>query len=477
MNKLIGREYENKELDRCIKNTDSQLIVVYGRRRIGKTYLITNYFNNSFCFSLTGIYNQPAHIQLFNFISEYNERTGSDLEPAKNWMESFLLLKKYIGSLPENEKQVVFFDEMPWMDTLRSDFLPAFEWFWNSWGSKRKNLLFIVCGSATSWMVDNIDNNKGGLFNRFTCRLYLKPFTLCETEQYLESKGISWSRMTIAECYMIMGGIPFYLNMLDSSLNFHENIDKLFFKKQQGLWDEFKHLYQTLFKNNDLYIRIVEALSTKRNGMTRTEIIEQTGIPSNGTLSKAIKNLEYSGFVRSFTTFGKNKNNLVYQLADYYTAFYYHFIHNNPGIDEHYWSNSLEDQKIKAWSGLTFEQVCMDHLPQIKKKLGISGILSSVSTWNKIADEESPGAQIDLIIDRKDKIINLCEIKFANDEYVITKDYDMKLRSKVETFRRSTKTKSMLHPTMITTYGVKQNKYSSYILRQVILDDLFSPAT
>jgi hypothetical protein len=392
-----------------------------------------------------------------------------------DWRDAFRQLREYLETLPEKEKQVVFIDEMPWLDTPQSDFLPLFEWFWNDWASTRNNLIFIVCGSATSWMTDNISGNKGGLFNRQSCRIYLEPFTLHETEEFLEFKGITWSRYEIAECYMIMGGIPYYLNLLDKAMSYTQNIDNLFFKKRGELWDEFGHLYATLFSNSDSHIKIVEALSTKKGGLTRNELVQKTGLPANGNFSKMISNLESSGFIRVSNFYGKKKKDALYQLSDYYTAFYYRYIKNNYGKDEHYWSNAIDNPARRSWTGLTFEQLCKDHIPQIKKKLGISGVLSEESIWYTHGDEELgvSGAQIDLLIERRDRVINVCEMKFSINEYVIDKDYDMVLRNKLDAFRRMTNCKKSLQTTMITTYGVKQGKYSGIINSQITLEDLF----
>jgi hypothetical protein len=324
-------------------------------------------------------------------------------------------------------------------------------------------------------MIDNISENKGGLFNRQSCRLYLEPFTLAETEDFLHSKDIVWSRYEIAECYMIMGGIPYYLKLLNRNLSYTQNIDQLFFKKHGELWDEFSHLYNTLFTNSDSYIRVVEALSNKKTGLTRNEIIKETGIPTNGILSQMLRNLVSSGFVRMSNLYGNKKKEARYQLADYYTAFYFRYIKNNYGKDEHFWSNVIDNPARRTWSGLTFEQLCKDHIAQIKHKLGISGVLSQESVWYSSGDPDLgiSGAQIDLIIERRDRVINLCEMKFSINEYSIDKEYDHVLRNKLDTFRRMTGTKKSLQITMITTYGVKQGKYSGLIQSQVLLDDLF----
>lgn len=477
MNKnIVGRKDEIARLDRCMEASTAQLIIVYGRRRVGKTFLINEYYNNKFTFKLTGAYKKPKDFQLESFADELRQKTGRAREIPSDWREAFRQLRDYMETLPESEKQVIFFDEMPWLDTPQSDFLPVFEWFWNGWACARKNLVFIVCGSATSWMTDHISENKGGLFNRQSCRLYLEPFTLHETEMFLESKGMEWSRYETAECYMIMGGIPYYLNLLDASLSYTQNIDHLFFKKRGELRDEFEHLYSTLFSNSESHIKIVEALSAKKGGLTRGEIIQKTGLAANGALSKMLNNLEQSGFIRVSNFYGKRKKDARYQLSDYYTAFYYRYIKDYYGRDEHFWSNAIDNPARRSWAGLTFEQLCKDHIRQIKTRLGISGVLSEESIWYTQGDEELgiSGTQIDLLIERRDRVINLCEMKFSINEYVIDKEYDMTLRNRIEAFRRMTNCKKTIQTTMITTYGVKRGKYSGIIHSQITLDDLFT---
>lgn len=470
---IIGRETELKQLQNAFESKEAQLILVYGRRRVGKTFLINHFFNKRFDFKLTGDFKGSKEDQLNNFYAELKNQTQSDITKPTNWRQAFWQLRDYIENLSENEKHVVFLDEMPWLDTPKSDFLPAFEYFWNSYGSAKDNLLFIVCGSATSWIVEKIEKNKGGLFNRQTGRIYLEPFNLYETEKFLEAKNINWNRYTITMAYMILGGIPYYLKQLDKELTFDTNIDNLFFRKRAELWDEYDNLYNTLFSNSEKYTKVVEILSEKMQGYTRSEIAEKTKIADNSKLTKILKNLVDSGFIRAYSFFGKRKQNTFYQLADYFSLFYFRFIKDNYGSDEHFWSNSLDNPSRTAWQGFTFEQVCKDHFRQIKKKIGISGILSSESGWSVPQTEEHPGAQIDMLIDRRDKVISVCEMKFAADKYQITKEYDEKLRSKMSVFKTVTKTKKALQLVMITTYGLTNGMYSNSVQSQVVLDDLF----
>lgn len=475
--KLIGRTKECERLERCLRSDSAQFVIVYGRRRVGKTFLINQFFHNEFAFKLTGAYEQPKALQLRNFSNEL-KRKNSILQPVpKDWVQAFDQLRDYLSLLDHHEKHVLFFDEMPWLDTKKSGFLSAFEWFWNSWASTQDHLMIIVCGSATSWMTDHLTSNKGGLFNRQTCRLYLEPFTLHETEQYLISREIDWSRYDITECYMILGGIPYYLSLLDPELTYSQNIDNLFFKKHAELWDEFDHLYHTLFSNGDVYIKIAEALSSKRGGMTRAEISAASRYPLNGCLSRILENLQSSGFIRTSTFYGKKKRDTLYQLSDYYTWFYFRFIKDNYGKDEHFWSHTLDNPARRVWAGLTFEQVCKDHIRQIKEKLGISGVLTEESAWffrsTNTDDPSETGAQIDLLIERRDRVIHICEIKFSLSPYVIDKEYSEKLRRKIDTFRLETNCRHALQLTMITTYGIKKNKYSSLVQGNIVMDDLF----
>ncbi len=472
---LLGRQEEIRRLDSCMREEGAQLIILYGRRRIGKTYLVNEYFHGRFDFKITGSYKEKKDIQLFNFAEELSVHIGETVPTPENWPVAFQLLRRYLSTLPEQEKCVLFFDEFPWLDTANSGFLRAFSHFWNDYGCARHNLVCIVCGSATSWMVRNILENRGGLFERQTCSICLRPFSLSQTEEYLRSRGMEWSRYDIAEIYMILGGIPYYLSLLSADRSPGDNIDNLFFRKRSELWNEFQQLYRTLFTNSEQYIRIVEVLSSRRGGLTRNELIEETGFPDNGALSEKLQDLIASGFVGVTSRFGRKKD-ACYQLRDYYTWFYLRFIKDRNGRDEHFWTHSTGSPARYAWAGLTFEMVCKDHIPQIKRRIGISAVLTEESAWSVRGCENEEGAQVDLVIDRKDHVIDLCEIKFSGSEYLIDKEYDMTLRSRRESFREHTKTRKTVQIIFISTYGLKQNKYSGLVSGQVVLDDLFAPA-
>ena len=474
---IVSREKEIRQLQECFESKESQLVLVYGRRRVGKSFLINQFFDERFDFKLVGDNRLNKEEQLYNFYDELSRQSGRDVKVPESWRKAFFQLRDYLDGFRDDEKHVVFFDEMPWLDNQKSGFLAAFEYFWNSFGASKNNLMLIVCGSATSWLVDNFDHNKGGLFNRQNCRIYLEPFNLYESEKYLvEKKGINWSRPDICECYMALGGIPYYLNLLSKRLSYSANIDNLFFKKRGALWDEFDHLYKTLFSKSDSYIKIVETLFTKRMGMPKKELLEKSKLPDNSFFTAMLRNLEDSGFIRTYRYFGNKKRGAFYQLSDYFSLFYLKFVKGNYGTDEEFWSHNIGSPSRKAWAGLTFEQVCKDHIRQIKRKLSIGGISSEESSWIVQADDEHDGAQIDMLIDRKDRIIDLCEMKFSEKEFTISKDYDAELRNKIGVFKEVTGTKKAVQLIMVTTFGVKQNAYSSIVQDEVTLDDLFADA-
>ena len=471
MRKIAGRIEEISHLNDYLISDKAEFVVIYGRRRVGKTFLIREFFKNEFDFYMSGAENASKGQQLFNFTAALNKYSNLPYPPVKTWQAAFVQLRHFLENLKTKDRIVVFFDELPWLDNLKSGFLSAFEYFWNTYASANDKIFLVVCGSATSWITNKILKNRGGLHNRVTHQICLEPFTLRETEKFLQSKNIIFDRYQIAECYMIMGGIPYYLEQLEKSKSIYQNIDNLFFSHSGALRNEFEKLYASLFRNSEKYVEIVEALSSKNKGLSREEVVEITGIADGGTLSKMLEELELCNFIHSYYSFGKQKKNKLYQLVDFYSLFYLNFIKKQPTTDENYWTNIIDNPLHRAWSGYAFEQLCLMHAPQIRRKLGISGVTTYSSSWR--SKDSEVGAQIDLVIDRRDRVINLCEMKYADNEFTITKEYDKVLRNKRSVFKEETRTRKTVHTTMITTYGVKHNEYWGNIQSEVILDDLF----
>lgn len=470
MNTIIGRSQEIAVLEKTMISHKPEFVAIYGRRRVGKTYLVRQFFKNKFTFYLTGIANANTSLQIGNFIATYRENNYLMEEHIpKNWFEAFALLKRLIESKGE-EICVVFLDELPWLDTPRSNFIMALEHFWNSYGSSKNNLKLITCGSAASWMIHKLLNNHGGLHNRVTKRLHIQPFTLSETEQFLQAKNIVLERYQIAELYAILGGIPFYLEEIEGGLSVAQNIDRLCFLETGLLKNEYQNLFKSLFKDADAHQAVIEALASKLMGLQRDEIIKLAQIPNGGSATKVLEELEYSGFIRKYLPFNNKIRNSLYQLTDPFVLFYHQFMKNSKATGEGTWLSFSGTPLYKTWTGYAFENVCLLHIFAIKKALGINGIYSENASWRSKENE----AQIDLLIDRKDKVITVCEMKFSQEAFVITKDYADKLRQKLNVFKAESKTKKSVFLAMITTFGVQVNSHSlGLVQNSLLLDDLF----
>jgi len=471
MEVIIGREREQELLSQYFESEKPEFIAVFGRRRVGKTFLIRKYFDHQFTFYFSGVENTEKQQQLENFNTALQKYGKREYPVATSWFKAFVQLTHLLEKSKKKGRKVIFIDELPWLDTQRSGFIQALEYFWNTYASANPDIMLIVCGSATSWMINKLIKNRGGLHNRVTRQIPIEPFTLQECEAFLNHNKIVFNRHQIIECYMIMGGIPYYLEQLDKSFSLPQNIDNLFFKTKSILKQEFTKLYASLFKNSDNYIKIIEALGKKRKGLTREEIIAASGLSDGGSLSKMLEELELCGFIQSYNAFEKRTKGQLYQLIDFYSLFFLNFIKNNGKKDEHFWTNLIDNAKHRAWSGYAFEQVCMQHTAQIRRKLGISGVVTYSASWRSKSSD--PAAQIDLLIDRNDGVINLCEIKYAGAEFVIDKKQDENLRNKKWSFISETKTRKAVHTTMITTYGVKRNEYWGQIQSEVTMNDLF----
>lgn len=472
--KIIARDKEIGMLERKYDSNKSEFIIVYGRRRIGKTFLVNNVFADRFTFSYVGARKQKPKTQLDRFAQQLKQYSGSMYAPVLNtWEDAFRELRSLIESRPKEERKVIFFDEMPWIDTPRSSFVEALEYFWNAWAAQRSDILFIACGSATSWMVNKLIKNKGGLHNRITEQIYLRPFDLNESSQFLQEQGCLWDRYTILQCYMAMGGVPYYLSLLDPSTSLAQNIDRLYFAKNAPMREEFDELFNALFSNADKYISVMNALAEKRSGLLRDEIISSTKL-SGGPLTKILDNLKRCDFVESYNRYHSSVKYTLYRISDPYTLFYFKFLAGKDTKDAHWWTNNMLSPSVLSWQGFSFETICMSHLDQIKKKLGISGIATECSSWRKQGDTSGKGTQIDLVIDRADRIITLCEMKFCQEPYAITKEYESTLRNRMAIFRSETKTKKSLAIAMVTTYGVLPGIHSAIVQNEVTMDDLFA---
>ncbi len=475
---IIGRIDEQKELNELYSSNKSEFAVIYGRRRVGKTFLVREYFEDKMSFYHTAL--SPFELegnnellmqqQLECFHGSLREYGDYHTERPKSWIEAFDRLRDLLKR-SRKRRLVVFIDELPWLDTARSGFVSAFEHFWNGWGAGCKKLFLIVCGSATSWISDQLLNNTGGLYGRTTREICLEPFSLSETEQYLLRNNFSYTHYDILELYMVMGGIPYYLSYLKRGFSVAQNIDNIFFKKGSKLETEFVRLFSSLFIDSEKYISVMRLLSSRRKGYTRGEIAEKLSFSSGGGLTQILRTLISSNFVVSYSYFNRTSRDTYYKLTDFFTLFYFYFIDGKESLDPKFWQTNGMSPQLNSWRGFSFEEVCFTHYNKIKQALGIAGVHTVISSWASRNLESN--AQIDMIIDRDDRVINLCEMKFYSSEFSIDKSYEADLRNKVSVFVSETNCRKSPQLILVTTYGLKPNKYSGRIQNVVTMDDLF----
>lgn len=475
---IIGRKKEIDELMNIYHRKQSQLIAVYGRRRVGKTYLVRELFKEQFVFHHTGV--SPLELQDTNQLeaqlTAFNSsliRYGAEIETRpKNWTEAFERLANLISKESREKRLVAFIDEMPWMDTPRSGFMTAFEHFWNGWAAGQDNLMLIVCGSATSWIQDNLINSYGGFYDRVNAEIQLSPFTLHETEELLQMQNVTLSRYDILQLYMTVGGIPMYLSYVYPGLSLAQMIDNLYFNRKAKLKDEFDRLFNSIFRSPEPYKAIVRLLAKRQKGYSREEISEKTGISSGKNLSEILRALEASDFIEYYKPFENNKRNMLYRLTDPFCLFYLDQV-DGLNRSENFWRDNENLPQFHTWRGRAFENACLSHIGQIKSAMGVGGVSSDNSAWTMQGMEGEKGMQIDLIINRSDRVVNLCEMKFVNTEFEVKNDYEMTLRERLNWMTAHVNRRYNVQMTLVTTYGLKHGVHSGVFQRVVTLDSLF----
>jgi hypothetical protein len=470
---VAGRHIEIQIMRSLLESSRSDFLAMYGRRRIGKTYLIRQVYKADIFFECSGLHEQSMPQQMENFwYSMTSFFPTKKLPVPKTWLQAFALLKDAIASSKSKKKKVIFLDEIAWFETPRSGFLSALNQFWNQFCDKRNDVLLVICGSATSWILEKIINNRGGLHNRITRSIALKPFTLGETKEYLDKLGVRLRHKDIASLYMAVGGVPYYLQYAQPGKSSIQIIDELLFKPQAILRNEFENLYPALFKHSELHVQIVTALAGKQKGLTRSEILDITGINSGGGFTKVMNELVSCGFVKEILPSGKTKADALFRLIDEYTVFYFRFLYKVKGKQN--WAQLGTSQKYKVWAGFAFESLCLKHTDQIKRALGIQGMVTNEWSWIKKPTEDAPGAQIDMIIDRADNCQNIIEAKFMDEPFNMKATYADQLRAKMNLYRSTTKTRKNLFLTLVTTTpSIRNAHYLSVVHNEVLMEELF----
>ena len=470
---IIGRKKEQDVLYACVDSKRPEFLVVYGRRRIGKTFLIKEFFHDKFSFYATGVPNAKTKEQLKYFHNALRRCGAKEQSQPKDWLDAFerlreLLEEEGVYRLPGSGKRVVFLDELPWMDTPRSDFKTALDYFWNSFGSSQKDLLLIVCGSATSWIIEHILTDTGGLYNRITRRMHLSPFSLLECKIFFRAESEDISDSQILDFYMIFGGVPYYLNLFDKRLSVAQNVDNLIFDENGALHSEYYILFHTLFRNAEKYETVIMAMAKRKSGMTRGELLMEKNVIQGNSLTCALRELAECRFIRKYRDYSKNKQGHVYQIVDPFVLFCINFVKEDRQVT---WQSYVGSPGYYSWRGNAFEILCLNHLPQIKEALGIAGVESAAYAWR--SKKTQPGVQIDLLVDRRDDVIDICEMKYSDGEYVIDTEYEKQLVNKRRIFREETGTKKTLQLVIVSAEGLKKNAGAESVTHTITVAELF----
>ena len=475
---MVGRVKEARQLNTLYESGRPELVAVFGRRRVGKTYLVDETFKGRITFRHAGLspidQNGKGALaaQLEHFFYSLKLQGATARKKPASWIEAFFLLEQHLESIDDGSRQLVFIDELPWLDTPRSGFVTAFEAFWNTWACHRDNVMVVVCGSASSWILDKLVNNRGGLYNRVTYEMELRPFDLAESEAFLQERGVALSRYDIAQAGMVVGGIPYYLGYFQRGLSLAQNVDALFFAPGAKLSDEYARLFSSIFDDAQQTQDIVSLLGENRMGFTRSAIVKRLDSADGARLSDNLRALEASGFVVRYVPFGQRANTVHYKLVDAFCKFYLRFCKDASSQNANFWQQNVTSQAVATWRGLAFEDICFNHIDKIKAALGISGVTTSQSAWSA-QDEDGDDMQIDLLISRNDDVVNMCEAKFYSDDFTVTKGYYRQLLRRQEALAKRISPKSVVHSTLITTFGLRHNEYGGAFTNVVTLDDLF----
>lgn len=484
---LVGRQEEQQTLKEFYDSKNPEFLAIYGRRRIGKTFLIRQYFSQKDCyfFNVTGIKDGAINTQINLFIKEIEKifYKGTEIKQHKNWIDTLQALSDAIENfVPKNKNVVLFFDEFPWMATHKSKLLQSLEHRWNQSWSTDQRIKLIICGSSASWIINKVINNKGGLHNRITKKIHLMPFNLNETKSLLATKNINLSLKHTTEIYMVTGGVPYYLLQIEKGKSATQIIETLAFRKNSLLFNEFDNLFSSLFEDAEDYIKLIRIIAEAHSGIGQEDIIKRIEHQSRGgRIVKKLTDLEEAGFIISFIPYKHNQRGKYYRLIDEYTLFYLDWIEpirntlEKQSLEKGYWERKQGSQTWHAWAGYAFEAICYKHLSEIKKKLSIP-ITATANGWRYVPRKNASekGAQIDLLFDREDDAINICEIKYTNEPFSINKDYAEKLKNKVAVFKERTRTKKNIFLSVISANGLKENMYAEEMITNiVILDDLF----
>ena len=484
--KLVGRHAEKKRLHELVLSKRAEFIALYGRRRIGKTFLVEQYLGglSQTFIHITGQIDADRTRQLEIFQTEIEKKLFDQrrLPPFLTWNVAFQqLISGLKRRISESPKGIitVFLDEIPWLSTQKSGLLSALDHAWNTELRHISNLKLVVCGSAAAWMIKNIVNAKGGLHNRLTASMRLAPFNLQETEEYLHARGIKLSRREIITLYMAFGGVAYYLDFVRRGQSATQAIGTTCFGSGE-LSSEFDRLFTSLFGDSGDHLKIIRILARRREGLTRDFIVNAMNTSSGGLLSLRLHELIEAGFIDLIVPLGRKIKDAQYRIIDEFVLFALSWIEKAPRGAmiprdiENYWTAESSTPSYRSWAGYAFENLCFKHQLEIRRALGIAGIATKVGSWrNHPKSKKEKGVQIDLVFARADRCFTICEIKYYDVSFRIEKFYAEALGRKRAEFVKEFAKNKHVFTAMICAHGIDPNEYSRELIDHIVTGDAF----
>ena len=460
---IIGRKDEEEHLLWRLSHDEGQFIAVYGRRGTGKTFFVEELLGERIDLTVTGIPGGSRKDELHNFSRELSARSGQKFPFTRSWMDAFRQLRSFIETRKEQESIIVFLDELQWMDTPKSRFLTMLGHFWNSYGNWVRNFRLIIASSDPGWMIQKVFGDPGELYGRIVCRLWLRPFTLRETEELLQRRGFHLDRRETLLAHMLTGGVPYFLTMLDPKESLAENTERLFFSPDAPLCAECESVLSSLsaVSEGSPGRRILELLAQNDRGLRIEEITKALKPEPEDIIQDALQGLEESGLTRVYGSFRKRKHGAVHCLSDSSLLFCLRFVRGCAGTPPRSRSDAGER---RTWMNAAFAISCLRHMNEIREAAGISRILVSICVWQ-------PEGRPVLVFDRGDRAVSICEIEYSESPLSAAECLPH-LQRLMEQFRAETRTKKALKPVMIAPYGI-DGITDGWEVQCVTLDDLF----
>jgi AAA+ ATPase superfamily predicted ATPase len=408
MKQFIGRKVEIAQLTALIDLPRPSIAVIYGRRRVGKSELIRHVTQGKNVLSFEGLEGQPKHKQIKNFLFQLSAQSNIREKNISDWPDALILLR----TLTQDGQWIIILDEFQWMANYQNELVSVIKMIWEKYLSQNPDLTLILCGSIASFMKSKVLKSSA-LYGRTDYELNLHELNLSEISEFFPGKGSD----EVIDTAMLVGGIPKYLELISEYPSLYDALEPLAFSQDGFFKTEYDRLFASHFGKKPIFMKIIQTLATNPYGLTTGKLAKEMQVASGGTLCHQLDDLESAGFLHSIIPFDKPEGSKLrkYILMDAYVRFYHSIIRGSmkettpPNTQFH---AIMSSPRYAAWAGMAFEFLCMRHHKEISRILGFHGIPYTAGPFFQRKTLDTPGVQIDLLFERSDKILVLCEMKY-----------------------------------------------------------------